>query len=292
MQLHMMSLRDADPAATMMIMNRGQDERLSPCVCNTLRMVARAATQLYDDVLRPSGLRVTQFSILAAIARMGEASVKQLEESLAVDQTTLTRGLALLERDRLIGRTPHPDGRIKAMRLTAKGHRALDVARPLWARGAREGSPGARNESVERCATAAEPRVSCGRRQASAGANAQTRTTVTTECPLTAEQQGVRRSGRRDPVGRISKRHTFVCSASTQESVCAARACWMTRSADFFVGRRAMVAVERVVPVWRCQRGGSSSRGHDANALRHRFGLFRLHTYEGVAVPDPTVSSL
>jgi len=53
---------------------------------------------------------VTQFSILAAIARMGEASLKQLEDALAVDQTTLTRGLGLLERDGLIERGPHPDG--------------------------------------------------------------------------------------------------------------------------------------------------------------------------------------
>src|SRR6266436_3988530 len=77
----------------------GQDrERLSPCVCNTLRMVTRVVTQLYDDCLRPSGLRVTQFSILAAVARLGEASLKQLEEDLAIDQTTLTRSLSLLER--------------------------------------------------------------------------------------------------------------------------------------------------------------------------------------------------
>jgi hypothetical protein len=47
--------------------------RLPPCVCSTLRMVSRAVTQLYDDILRPSGLRVTQFSILGAIARLGEA---------------------------------------------------------------------------------------------------------------------------------------------------------------------------------------------------------------------------
>ena len=52
-------------------------------------MVARAVTQLYD-VLRPSGLRVTQFSLLATIARMGEANLKQLEDTLAIDQTTLT----------------------------------------------------------------------------------------------------------------------------------------------------------------------------------------------------------
>src|SRR5689334_20876759 len=82
-------------------------ERLSPCVCSTLRMVSRAVTQLYDDMLRPSGVRVTQFSILATIARMGEANLKQLEETLAIDQTTLTRSLSLLERDGVIERAPH-----------------------------------------------------------------------------------------------------------------------------------------------------------------------------------------
>src|SRR5882724_6097961 len=108
--------------------------RLSPCVCDTLRMASRAVTQLYDDGLRPSGLRVTQFNSLAMIARMGEANLKQLEDTLAIDQTTLTRSLNLLERDRVIERVPHHDGRIKAMRLTSKGRRALETARPLWAR--------------------------------------------------------------------------------------------------------------------------------------------------------------
>src|SRR6266536_3681648 len=113
----------------------GQDrDRLSPCVCSTLRMVSRAVTQLYDDVLRPSGLRVTQFSILATIARLGEANLRQLESMLAIDQTTLTRSLNLLERDGLIERASHPDARIRAMKLASKGRRALAAARPLWAR--------------------------------------------------------------------------------------------------------------------------------------------------------------
>ena len=96
-------------------------------------MVTRAVTQLYDEALRPSGLRVTQFSILASIARAGAANLRQLEDELAIDQTTLTRSLNLLERDGVIERVPHPDGRFKATRLTLKGRRALQVARPLWA---------------------------------------------------------------------------------------------------------------------------------------------------------------
>ena len=107
---------------------------LSPCVCNTLRMATRVVTQLYDDVLRPSGLRVTQFSMLAAIARLEEANLRQLEEALAIDQTTLTRSLGLLERDGLTERVAHPDRRIKAMRLTPRGRAVLRAARPLWSR--------------------------------------------------------------------------------------------------------------------------------------------------------------
>src|SRR5258707_7012409 len=107
---------------------------LSPCVCNTLRMATRVVTQLYDDVLRPSGLRVTQFSMLAAIARLGLANLRQLEEALAIDQTTLTRSLGLLERDGLTERAAHPDRRIQAMRLTAPGRAALRTAQPQWNR--------------------------------------------------------------------------------------------------------------------------------------------------------------
>ena len=97
-------------------------------------MVSRAVTQLYDDVLRPSGLRVTQYSVLVMLARLGEANLRQLEHKLAIDQTTLTRSLKLLERDGVIERVPHPDARTKVMTLTSRGRRVLEAARPLWAR--------------------------------------------------------------------------------------------------------------------------------------------------------------
>jgi DNA-binding MarR family transcriptional regulator len=100
-------------------------------------MVTRAVTQLYDDALRPSGLRVTQFSMLETLARLGEANLKQLEDRLAIDQTTLTRSLNRLGRDGLIERVPHPDARIKAVKPTSNGRQALAMARPLWAQAQR-----------------------------------------------------------------------------------------------------------------------------------------------------------
>src|SRR5216117_954004 len=83
MCLHIVSLPGPVKAGSMASMTG-----LSRCVCNTLRMVTRAVTQLYDDALRPSGLRVTQFSILANIAGKGAANLRQLEDALAIDQTT------------------------------------------------------------------------------------------------------------------------------------------------------------------------------------------------------------
>jgi DNA-binding MarR family transcriptional regulator len=122
------------PAAASIVAMAPDRVPTSACVCNSLRMATRAVTQLYDDTLRPSGLRVTQFSMLAALARNREANLRRLEQELALDQTTLTRSMARLERDGLVERAPAADGRVKPMRLTAAGRAALARARPFWNR--------------------------------------------------------------------------------------------------------------------------------------------------------------
>src|SRR5574337_1057793 len=66
------------------------------CGCATLRRAARAVTAVYDEKLKPCGLRVTQFTLLEALERAGEIAQGQLGEILGIDSTTLTRSLALL----------------------------------------------------------------------------------------------------------------------------------------------------------------------------------------------------
>ena len=67
------------------------------CTCNNLRKAARAVTQYYDDALRPSGIRATQFSLLSAIKEFGTVSIGALAEESVMDRTTLTRNLKLLK---------------------------------------------------------------------------------------------------------------------------------------------------------------------------------------------------
>jgi DNA-binding MarR family transcriptional regulator len=102
------------------------------CAAGNLRRTTRALTQLYDDALQPSGLRVTQFSLLVNIGRSEQATIGQLAELLIIDRTTLTRNLRVLEKAGLLETVDGGDQRTHTVRLTAKGERALAKALPLW----------------------------------------------------------------------------------------------------------------------------------------------------------------
>ncbi len=103
------------------------------CVCANLRKKTRAVTQLYDKVLEPTQLKVTQYSMLANIARHQAVSVSQLGDILLLDQTTITRNVNLLKKNGYVDVTRDTqDGRTKIISLTAIGIEKLKEATPLW----------------------------------------------------------------------------------------------------------------------------------------------------------------
>ena len=76
--------------------------RPEECNCHAVRSAARHVTQFYDQVLAPSGLRTTQFSILSKLKRKGPLTINRLVEDMAMDRTTLGRNVLPLQRDGLI----------------------------------------------------------------------------------------------------------------------------------------------------------------------------------------------
>ncbi len=104
------------------------------CACANLRRAARAVTQLYSREIRRSGVDVTQFSLLMALARAGEITQGRLGEHLVIDSTTLTRTLAPLRDRGWIASKPGADRRERLWRLTPAGRRQLRRARPHWER--------------------------------------------------------------------------------------------------------------------------------------------------------------
>ncbi len=103
------------------------------CNCLALRQAARHVTQLYDQFLAPSGLRATQYSILARLQRKGPMTINALAAELVMDRTTLGRNILPLERDGLIAVGPgKSDRRSKELRLTGAGDARFRTALKRW----------------------------------------------------------------------------------------------------------------------------------------------------------------
>lgn len=103
------------------------------CVCANLRKKTRLVTQFYDNLLQPTGLKVTQYSMLANIDLQQSVSISRLGEILLLDQTTITRNINLLKRNGYVNLTrDSQDARAKVITLTDKGVEKLNEAAPIW----------------------------------------------------------------------------------------------------------------------------------------------------------------
>ena len=103
-----------------------------PCACASFRRASRAITQFYEDGLRPTGLRATQFTILQTLTLAGEVTQGKLGQILAMDSTTLTRTLATMSRHGWISKRRGEDRREWRMRLSKAGERQFKQALPHW----------------------------------------------------------------------------------------------------------------------------------------------------------------
>ena len=104
----------------------------SPCACTRLRRATRAVTALYDEALHASGLKLTQFSALRTLQRLGPVNISTLAEEMALDRSTLGRNLLVLKRDGLVRLGEAEDPRAWSVELTARAEKVLAAALPGW----------------------------------------------------------------------------------------------------------------------------------------------------------------
>ena len=103
------------------------------CHCLAARRVARELTRLYEEKLRPHGLRATQFSVLAALSQKGPSTVGDLAGLLGLERTTLSRSATLLERNGWVSSNQSDlDARERVLNLTPAGLVKLEQAFPDW----------------------------------------------------------------------------------------------------------------------------------------------------------------
>lgn len=105
------------------------------CLCLHVQRAARALARRFDNAMKPIGLTNGQFSMMMALNRPQPATMGQVATLLAMDRTTLTAALKVLERRGLIQIETDPkDRRGKLLRLTNDGMTMLSAALPIWTR--------------------------------------------------------------------------------------------------------------------------------------------------------------
>jgi DNA-binding MarR family transcriptional regulator len=105
------------------------------CLCLHLQRAARALARRFDDALRPIGLTSGQYSMMMSLNRPEPPTIGSVASLLAMDRTTLTAALKLLQRRGLVTvMVDADDRRSRRLKLTRAGRALLARAVPVWRR--------------------------------------------------------------------------------------------------------------------------------------------------------------
>ena len=102
------------------------------CIAGRLRLLNRVVTNLYDDALRPFGVKLSQGNVLAVTAKLGVARPAEVCDILELDTSTLSRTVERMVANGWLEILPDDDGRSHPFRLTDEGKRLMEKAIPAW----------------------------------------------------------------------------------------------------------------------------------------------------------------
>ncbi len=102
------------------------------CNCIALRQIALKLTKIYDEALIDTGIKVTQYSLLKNIEKIGTPNIKNLAIATQLDRSTLARNLEKLERMKLVFLKFGDDKRNKILSITSQGKQILIKANIAW----------------------------------------------------------------------------------------------------------------------------------------------------------------
>jgi DNA-binding MarR family transcriptional regulator len=102
------------------------------CIAVRVRLINRVISALYDDALRPYGLRISQVNILAAVAHLGETRPAEVSRILRIEKSTLSREVELMKRNGWLKSEPPTGGRNQTIRVSPEGLKLLGRVQPSW----------------------------------------------------------------------------------------------------------------------------------------------------------------
>lgn len=126
-----------------------EDIIFEQCLAGRLRILNRVVTNIYDEALRPLGVKTSQLNILVAAGKLGLARPGDICERLHLDTSTLSRNVERMRAKGWFEVVGDVDGRAQPFRLTTKGHKLVEKAKPMWDEAQKKVRKLLGNESVQ-----------------------------------------------------------------------------------------------------------------------------------------------
>lgn len=102
------------------------------CTNVKLRQLVRVVGAHYDAEVGKSGLKITQYSLLSYIAKLGPIRAVELAQQMHMSASTLSRNLRPLIDAGWVEQAPGPDARSWFIQATAEGHTKRSEAQRRW----------------------------------------------------------------------------------------------------------------------------------------------------------------
>ncbi len=102
------------------------------CLGNRIGRLHRVIARRFDKAMRPLGLSLPQLEVLGVLMIRGEVAPAMIAEALAIERSTISRNLTLMERNGWIAAVSAPSGRTKSVSITEQGVEMLASADTAW----------------------------------------------------------------------------------------------------------------------------------------------------------------
>jgi DNA-binding MarR family transcriptional regulator len=133
-----------------------EDIIFEQCLAGRLRILNRVVTNMYDEALRPLGVKTSQLNMLVAAGKLGVARPADICERLQLDTSTLSRNVERMRAKGWFEVVGDVDGRAQPFRLTTKGHKLVEKAKPRWEEAQKKVRKLLGNETVQTIVDAVE----------------------------------------------------------------------------------------------------------------------------------------
>ncbi len=108
------------------------DRIAGECLAVRVRLLNRTVTNIFDDALRPLGVKVSQLNVLMVVAKHGPISPGDVARRLNMEKSTLSRNVNRMRTHGWLKVLGGDSGHKQILELGSAGRKLIEKSLPCW----------------------------------------------------------------------------------------------------------------------------------------------------------------